>query len=69
MFEIRTIPQNKFSHNDGHYTVLGFTILDGSPVLCVIIIASIKQKYDVETRLALDPKIVGDPPDSGFCEE
>ena len=27
VFEIRTVPQNKVSHNDCHFNVLGFTVL------------------------------------------
>ena len=40
--EIGTVPQNKVSHNDCHFTVLDFTALDGSPVLCMVIIAGVQ---------------------------
>ena len=69
MCEIGTVPQNKVSHNDRHFTVLGFTALDGSPVLCVIIIAGVKQLYEVETGLDMDATIVGDSNDSDFFEK
>ncbi len=49
--EIGTGPQNKVSHNDRHFNVLGFTALDGSPVLCMVIIAGVQQKYEIETGL------------------
>ena len=61
--------QNKVSHNDRHFTVLGLTALDGSPVFCVIIIAGVKQMYEVKTGLDKDAKIVGDTYDSDFFEK
>ena len=67
--EIGTVPQNKVSHNDRHFTVLGFTALDGSPVLCVIIIAGVKQMYEVETGLDMDAAIAGNENDSDFFEK
>ena len=66
--EIGTVPQNKVSHNDRHFTVLGFTALDGSPVLCMVIIAGVQQKYEVETGLDIEAEMVGDPTDKDFFE-
>ena len=59
--EIGTVPQNTVSHNDRHFTVLGFTALDGSPVLCMVFIAGAQQKYEVNTGLDIEAKMVGDP--------
>ena len=55
-------------HNDCHFTLLGFTALDGSPVFCVIIIAGIKQMYVIQTGLDMDAKMVGDQNDSDFLK-
>ena len=49
-----TIPNNKVSHNDQHFTVLGFTALTGEPVLCVVIIAGVTQAFEVEMGIDLD---------------
>ena len=62
--DIGTFPENKISHNDHRFIVLRSTTLDGSSVLCVIIIAGVKQKYEVEIGLDMDTKIVGDLTDS-----
>ena len=47
----RTVPQNKVQHRDKYFTLLGFTALTGEPVLCVIIIAGIQQKLNVESGI------------------
>ena len=57
------------SRYDRHFTVLGFTALDGSPVLCMVIIAGVQQKYEVETGLDIKAKIVGDPTDKYFFQK
>ena len=62
--QIETVPENKISHNDCHFIALEFTAFGGSPVLCVIIIAGMKQTYEVETGLDMNTKIVVDPTDS-----
>ena len=46
-----------------HYAWIYYT-LDGSSVLYVIIIAGVEQKYQVETGLDVDTKIVCDAADS-----
>ena len=43
--EIGSIPQNKVSHNDWHFTCFRLTALSGEPVLCVVIIAGINKSY------------------------
>ena len=57
------------SHNDHHFTVLGFTALDGSPVLCMVIIAGVQQKYEVETGLDIEAEMVGHPSDKDFFQK
>ena len=69
MCEIWTVPQNKVSHNDQHFTVLGFTTLDSSSVLCMVIIAVVQQKFEVETGLDIEAKMVDDPTDKDFFEK
>ena len=66
--EIGSIPQNKASHNDRHFTCLGFTALSGEPVLCVVIIAGINDSYEVEVGIDTDAPIIGDPSDSNYLE-
>ena len=38
-YEFYSIPQNKASHNDRHFTCLGFTSISDEAALCVGIIA------------------------------
>jgi len=49
-----TIPYNKASHNDRHFTLLGFTALTGEPVLCVVIISGILKAFEVEMGIDID---------------
>ena len=67
--EFGSIPQNRASHNDRHFTCLGFTSLSDEPVLCVVIIAGINQAYEVEVGIDPDAKIIGDPTDDDYFEK
>jgi len=64
-----TVPQNKVQHTDKHFTLLGFTALTGEPVLCVIIIAGIQEKLNVES--GIDPFVTetfGDASDKDYFD-
>ena len=64
--EIDSIPKEQASHTDKHFTLLGFTALSGEPVLCLIIIAGIKQMYEIETGIDIDATPIGDPNNSDY---
>ncbi len=64
--EIDSIPKEQASHTDKHFTLLGFTALNGEPVLCLIIIAGIKELYEVETEIDKDANAIGDPANSNY---
>ena len=64
--EIDSIPKEQASHTDKHFTLLGFTALNGKPVLCLIIIAGIKELYEVETGIDIDANPIGDLADSDY---
>ena len=64
--EIDSIPKEQASHTDKHFTLLGFTALTGESVLCLIIIAGIKQLYDVESGIDLDATPIGDHSDRDY---
>ena len=60
------VPQNQSSSNDKHFTMLGFTALSGQPVMCLVIIAGVQEKWEVETGIDTDAVPVGDPGDPNF---
>ena len=64
-----SIPQNKSSYNDCHFTCLGFTALTGEPVLCVVIVSGITEAYEVEVGIDVDAPVIGDPSDKDFFEK
>ena len=66
--EFGSIPQNKASHNDRHFTCLGFTALSGEAVLCVVIIAGINQAYEVEVGTDLEAPIIGETTDDDYLK-
>jgi len=60
------VPQNQSSSNDKHFTMLGFTALSGQPVMCLLIIAGVQEKWEVETGIDTDAVQIGDPGDPDF---
>ena len=68
MCEVGSVPQQKFSTKDRHFTLLGFTNLKGEPVMCLLILAGIEQKFEVETGIDLTAPTYGDIKDRDFFE-
>ena len=56
MFEKHCTPKEQVQHNEKHFTFLGFTALSKEPVLCLIIIADVREELSVET--GIDPVAV-----------
>jgi hypothetical protein len=62
--------QNKVQHTDKHFTLLGFTALTGEPVLCLVIIAGVKETLAVES--GIDPFVTetfGDASDKDYFDK
>ena len=53
MCEKHCKPQEQLQHKENHFTLLGFTALSGAPVLCLKIIAGVREELSVET--GIDP--------------
>ena len=58
-----TIPQRKISTTKKHYTTLGLTLLNGHPLMCVVIMAGEKPKAKVETGIDVFAEAVGNVDD------
>ena len=68
--ETGMVPQIKASHsNERHFTTLGFTSLSGKPVLCLVIIAGVRELYEIETGIDSDADVIGHPSDPDFFEK
>ena len=64
------IPQIKASHsNERHFTTLGFTSLSGEPVLCLVMIAGVRELYKIETGIDADVDVIGHPSDPDYFEK
>ena len=63
------VPQNQSSSNDKHFTMLGFTALNGEAVMCLVIIAGVQEKWEVECGIDVDVAPVGDPSDPDFFQK
>ena len=63
------IPQIKVQHTEKHFTLLGFTALDGQPVLCVIIISGVREHLNVESGIDPTKEVEGDLNDEDFVEQ
>ena len=64
------VPQIKASHsNERHFTTLGFTNLRGEPVLCLVIIAGMREMYEIETGIDVEADAIGDPTDPDYFEK
>ena len=64
-----SVPQNKVQHRDSHFTLLGFTALNGEPVLCVIVMAGKKEKFGIETGIDPCAEVIGNVDDEDFFEK
>ena len=65
-----TCPQNKVQHTDKHFTLLGFTALNGEPVLCLVILAGVRETLNVES--GIDPfvtKTFGEATDTDYFDK
>lgn len=62
-------PQNKSTINDWYFTLLGFTTLRGKPILCVVIVASVTEAYEVETGIDSNAPVISDPNDGEHFEQ
>ena len=67
--EVGSVPQLKVSTKDRHFTLLGFTNLKGEPVMCLLILAGVEQKFEVETGIDLTAPMYGDVKDTDFFEK
>ena len=63
-----TIPQQKISTRDKHFTLMGLTLLSGEPVMCILIIAGKKPNALVEMGINNEATMVGKEGDEDFFE-
>ena len=69
MCEKHCTPQEQVQHKEKHFTLLGFTALTGEPVLCLIIIAGVREELSVETGIDPTAKIVGNLTNDDFFDK
>ena len=55
--------------NDKHFTMLGFTPLNGEHILCLIIIAGVQEKFEVKFGIDIDATPEGDPSDADYFKK
>ena len=63
-----TAPQDKVQHRDSYFTLLGFTALNGGPVLCVVVMSGKKEQFGIETGKDPCVQIFGNADDPDFFE-
>ena len=64
------IPQIKASYsNERHFTTLGFTSLSGEATLCLVIIAGVKELYDIETGIDIEADAISEPSDLDYFKK
>jgi len=64
-----TIPQRKLSTKNKHYTVLSLNLLDGRPLMCVVIMAGENPKAEVETGIDVFAEGLGSVGDDDYFEK
>ncbi len=64
-----SVPQNKLSINNKHYTLMGFKAFTGQPVMCVVIFSGILQSYEVEVGIDIDALVICETTDKAFFEK
>ena len=69
MCEVGAIPQLKASIKDRHFTLLGFTALSGEPVMCLLILAGVEEKMEVEMGIDLIVPTFGSVDDDDYFEK
>lgn len=64
------VPQIQASHsNEQHFTTLGFISLSGHPVICIIIIAGVRELCEIETGIDIEAEVVGHPSDPDYFKK
>ena len=63
-----SVPRKVVSHQDKHFTLLGFTALNGDAVMCCVIFSGVMQNPQVETGADFTKSIIGDVEDPMFFE-
>ena len=70
LFEQGMVPQIQASHsNKQHFTTLDFISLSGHPVLCLIIIAGVRELYKIETGIDIEGEAAGHPSDLDYFKK
>ena len=64
-----TISQRKISTKNEHYTTLGLTLLDGRPLMCMVIMTGENPKAEVETGIDVFAEAVGHVYDNDYFEK
>ena len=54
MCEVGSVPQLKVSTKDRHFTLFGFKNLKGEPMMCLLILAGVKQKVQSRNWYCFD---------------
>ena len=54
-----SVPYGRASHTEKRFTMIGLTALDGTPVLCVLILQGMKRDLSVETGIDITVNPVG----------
>ena len=66
MCEKNTTPQEQVQHKEKHFTLLGFTALSEESVLCLIIIAGVRDEFCAETGIDPTATAIGDATNEDF---
>ena len=66
MCEKHCISQEQVQHKEKHFTLLGFTALSGEPILCLTIIAGVREELSVETGIDQIVITTGDVTNNDF---
>ena len=64
-----TVPQIKVQHTKKHFTLMGFTALNGEPVLFLIILSGVRENLNIETGIDNTKDTIGDATDKDFFEK
>ena len=56
-----TVPYSRASHVEKRFTMIGLTALDGSPILCVLIIQGVQKDLAIETGIDISVNPEGNP--------
>ena len=63
------VPYQKMSNKDKHFTVMGFTLLTGKPIMCAVIISVNVMRGDIETGIDIFAKQIGLSTDIDYIEK